>query len=215
MKNEEKKQVGAFIAFEGIDGSGKSTQISLLCEKMRKNNISYYSTKEPTDSPIGSVIHQIMTGRITTDNKVIAPLVVADRLDHLLNKVDGIKEKVNHGTVVVTDRYYFSSYAYHGVDMDMDWVIGANSICANILKPTCTVFLDIKPEEAVARIVKSRSKQELFETKERLSLVRKKYFESFERLKESEKVIIIDANKSQGVLSSEIWNLLTPYLGIR
>lgn len=215
MKNEEKKQVGAFIAFEGIDGSGKSTQISLLCEKMRKNNISYYSTKEPTDSPIGSVIHQIMTGRITTDNKVIAPLFVADRLDHLLNKVDGIKEKVNHGTVVVTDRYYFSSYAYHGVDMDMDWVIGANSICANILKPTCTVFLDLKPEDAVARIVKSRSKQELFETKERLSLVRKKYFESFERLKESETVIIIDANKSQGVLSSEIWNLLTPYLGIR
>lgn len=215
MKNDKKIQMGAFIAFEGIDGSGKSTQITLLCEKMRKNNIPYYSTKEPTDSPIGSIIHQIMTGRITTDNKVIAPLFVADRLDHLLNKVDGIKEKVNHGIVVVSDRYYFSSYAYHGVDMDMDWVIGANSICANILKPTCTVFLDLKPEEAVARIVKSRSKQELFETKERLSLVRKKYFESFERLKESEKVIIIDANKSQGVLSADIWNLLTPYLGIR
>lgn len=212
MKKDDNIRTGAFIAFEGIDGSGKSTQVRLLGERMYKLNISFYTTKEPTDSPIGSIIHQIMTGRVKTDNKVIAPLFVADRLDHLLNEVDGIKSKVNNGTIVITDRYYFSSYAYHGVDMDMDWVIKANSICADILRPTCTVFLDIKPEEAVARIAKGRSKPELFETKERLSLVRKKYFDAINQLKETENVVIVDGNKSQGVLSNEIWKIISPYI---
>ena len=82
--NDDHKNGGKFIAFEGIDGSGKSTQIEYLTEKLKKENIYYYTTMEPTDSPIGSLIHQIMTGRVKTDNKVIAALFVADRLDHLL-----------------------------------------------------------------------------------------------------------------------------------
>lgn len=52
---------------------------------------------EPTDSPIGSLIHQIMTGRIKTDNRVIAGLFVADRLDHLLNDVDGVLPQILEG----------------------------------------------------------------------------------------------------------------------
>lgn len=123
---------GNFIAFEGIDGSGKSTQIRLLSERMKAEGICCYTTMEPTDSPIGSLIHQIMTGRIKTDNKVIAALFAADRLDHLLNDVDGIVHKINEGITVLTDRYYFSSYAYHSVDMPMDWVIKANEQSSNL-----------------------------------------------------------------------------------
>ena len=69
---KQKVKKGKFIAFEGIDGSGKSTQIQLLSNTLRKMGIFCYTTMEPTDSPIGSLIHQIMTGRIKTDNKVIA-----------------------------------------------------------------------------------------------------------------------------------------------
>ena len=60
------------------------------------------------------------------DNKAIAALFAADRLDHLLNEVDGIASKIEEGTTVLTDRYYFSSYAYHSVDVPMEWVIRAN-----------------------------------------------------------------------------------------
>ena len=117
---------GKFIAFEGIDGSGKSTQVRLLAERLRSENIPFYTTMEPTDSPVGSLIHQIMTGRVKADPKVIAALFVADRLDHLLNDVNGISQKIDEGTTVIMDRYYFSSYAYQSVDAPMDWVIQAN-----------------------------------------------------------------------------------------
>ena len=153
---------GKFIAFEGIDGSGKSTQIQYLMEKLKENNIYYYTTMEPTDSPIGSLIHQIMMGRIKTDNKVIAALFVADRLDHLLNDINGLKAKIDEGITVISDRYYFSSYAYHSVDMPMEWVIQANDQCKRILQPTVTVFIDVDPDVAIERIAKNRFHQELY-----------------------------------------------------
>src|SRR5262245_51231307 len=99
-----------FIAFEGIDGSGKSTQVKLLSEKLKNEGHKVYSTYEPTDSPIGSVIRNIFKHRIEADEKTIAGLFVADRLDHLLNKTNGVLKKIEEGYTVITDRYYFSSY---------------------------------------------------------------------------------------------------------
>ncbi len=200
---------GRFIVFEGIDGSGKSTQISLLKNKLISEGHSCFQTREPSDSPIGALIHQIMIGRINTDNKALAALFVADRLDHLLSGGDKLKEKIDGGTNVISDRYYFSSYAYHSVDMDMDWVIAANSVCADVLKPDCTVFIDISPELAMKRIAEGRSKTELFETKERLTSVRENYLESFDKLKDKETVVIIDGNKSPEEIAAEVWNKIS------
>lgn len=209
--NDDHKNGGKFIAFEGIDGSGKSTQIEYLTEKLKKENIYYYTTMEPTDSPIGSLIHQIMTGRVKTDNKVIAALFVADRLDHLLNDLNGLKAKIDEGITVISDRYYFSSYAYHSVDMPMEWVIQANDQCKQILKPTATVFIDVDPDTAIERIAKNRFHQELFEKKSRLVKVREKYFESFEKEKSEENIIIVDGNRSQEEIAKEIWNKISAY----
>ncbi len=215
MKNREQKSQkikrGKFIAFEGIDGSGKSTQIQLLSNKLRDMGIYCYTTMEPTDSPIGSLIHQIMTGRIKTDNKVIAGLFVADRLDHLLNEVDGIFSKILEGTTVITDRYYFSSYAYHSIDMPMEWVIQANAQSKEILQPTVTIFIDVNPDIAVERITKHRSRLELFEKKSRLIKVREKYLEAFERLKGDENYIIIDGNKQEDEIAKNIWDEVKHY----
>lgn len=215
MKSKElkKNQVkrGAFIAFEGIDGSGKSTQIQLLSNRLREKGVYCYTTMEPTDSPIGSLIHQIMTGRIKTDNKVIAGLFVADRLDHLLNDVNGILAKIQEGTTVITDRYYFSSYAYHSVDMPMEWVIQANAQSKEILQPTVTIFIDVNPDTAIERIAKNRFHQELFEKKSRLVKVREKYLEAFEKLKAEENIIIIDGNRSQNEIADEVWQAVEKY----
>lgn len=202
---------GKFIAFEGIDGSGKSTQIQYLMEKLKENNIYYYTTMEPTDSPIGSLIHQIMMGRIKTDNKVIAALFVADRLDHLLNDINGLKAKIDEGTTVISDRYYFSSYAYHSVDMPMEWVIQANDQCKRILQPTVTVFIDVDPDVAIERIAKNRFHQELFEKKSRLVKVREKYFEAFKRERDNENIIVVDGNKQPAEIADEIWKKVQIY----
>ena len=196
---------GRFIALEGIDGSGKSTQIKYLSERLKEQGILHYTTMEPTDSPIGSLIHQIMTGRIKTDNKVIAALFAADRLDHLLNDVNGILHKIEEGVTVITDRYYFSSYAYHSVDMPMEWVIQANEQSAHILKPTVTVFVDVDPDTALERIAQNRFQQELFEKKSRLVQVREKYMEAFERLKDTENVVFVDGNQPPEKVAQEIW----------
>jgi dTMP kinase len=209
MTNNKPK--GAFIAFEGIDGAGKTTQIRKLSEKLSSLNIRCYETGEPTDSPIGSLIHQIMTGRISADNRVIASLFIADRVDHLLNSTDGIYHKIINGTTVVTDRFYFSSYAYHGVDINMDWVINGNSICAEIIRPTLNVFLDIPVEKAVERIKRDKFHIELYETEERLRLVRQKYFEAFEMLKDVENVIIVDADADADTVAERIWKVLSVY----
>lgn len=200
---------GKFIAFEGIDGSGKSTQVKRLAQRLAALGIHCYETREPTDSPIGSLIHQIMTGRISADNKVIASLFVADRIDHLLNETDGILQKVNSGITVITDRYYFSSYAYHGVDLDMDWVIQGNSISADVLRPTLTVFLDVPVQKALDRIARGRFHAELFEREERLVNVRKKYFEAFEKLRQEENVVILDADADADVVEQRIWDAVS------
>ena len=203
---------GKFIAFEGIDGSGKSTQVKILNERMKKEGNYCYVTMEPTDSPIGSLIHQIMTGRIKADNRTIAALFVADRLDHLLNDLNGIVNKVNEGITVITDRYYFSSYAYHSVDMSMDWVIKANEQSSNILRPTVTVFIDTDPDIAIERIAKNRFHQELFEKKSRLMKVREKYFEAFEKLGKVEQIVVVDGNRDEQKIAADIWEKIKPFL---
>ncbi len=134
---------GIFLALEGIDGSGKTTQLQKLTARLAQLNIKHYSTQEPTGGPVGSLIRQILTGRTLADNRVMASLFVADRLDHLLNNVDGISQKIDAGVCVLTDRYYFSSYAYQSVDMDLNWLINANRPIAEILRPNLTIFLDI------------------------------------------------------------------------
>lgn len=209
--DKEKLNHGNFFAFEGIDGSGKSTQIKILSDRLREKGVCCYTTMEPTDSPIGSLIHQIMTGRMKTDNRVIAGLFVADRLDHLLNEVDGIISKINEGITVITDRYYFSSYAYHSVDMPMDWVIKANEQSSKLLRPTVTIFIDVTPEVAIERIAQSRFHQELFEKKSILVKVRENYIKAFQLLEKEENVIIINGNQSEEEIADQVWEEVKKY----
>ena len=201
---------GNFIVFEGIDGSGKSTQVKLLANRLRALGLQYFETREPTDGPIGSLIRQFLTGRIETDDRVMASLFAADRLDHLLNGRDGIAEKINSGVSVISDRYYLSSYAYHGVSLPIEWVIEANSVSAGILRPTCNIFIDLDPETALERIKKYRSHTELYEVLDRLTEVRNKYFEAIGLVKGAETIVIVDGSLDETALSDLIWEKLSP-----
>jgi dTMP kinase len=198
-----------FIAFEGIDGSGKSTQVKLLSDNLKKTGHKVYFTCEPTDSPIGSVIRNIFKSRIEADHRVIAGLFVADRLDHLLNKTDGILKKLEEGYTVITDRYYFSSYAYQGIHMPLDWVIEANSMSADLLRPDLNIYIDISPDISMKRLTDGRSSIELYETKDNLINVRAKYFEAIDKLKFQEHVFVTDGNRSPAEIAADIWNEVT------
>ena len=202
---------GKFIVFEGIDGSGKSTQIKFLADKLKEAKIAYEITAEPSEGPVGVMIRQILTGERKMDNRVIAALFAADRLDHILNEEHGLLNKIENGTTVICDRYYFSSYAYNGVDMPMEWVIAANSQSSRLLKPTVNVFIDLDPDVALERIARNRQRTELFEKKSRLEKVRENYFEVFEKMQD-ETVIIIDGNQAPEMMAEEIWQKIRGYI---
>jgi dTMP kinase len=195
-----------FIAFEGIDGSGKSTQVKLLTDNLKKAGHKVYATFEPTDSPIGSIIRSIFNHRIEADHRTIAGLFVADRLDHLLNKTNGILKKLEDGFTVITDRYYFSSYAYHGSHMPLDWVIEANSLSADLLRPDLNVYIDVLPDLSMKRLKSGRSSIELYETLENLRNVRDKYLEVIDQLKFKENIFITDGNRSPELIATDIWS---------
>jgi dTMP kinase len=194
-----------FIAFEGIDGSGKSMQVQLLADSLEKAGHKVYTTFEPTDSRIGSIIKDIFKHKMEADHRVIAGLYVADRLDHLMNKTNGILKKLEEGFTVITDRYYFSSYAYQGTHMSQDWVIEANSLSAGLLRPDLNIYIDISPDIAMTRINAGRNSRELYETKENLHRVREKYFEAFEKLKSDEAIYITDGNRAAELIAIDIW----------
>ncbi len=194
-----------FIALEGIDGSGKSMQVKLLADQLQKAGHKVYSTFEPTDSRIGSIIKDIFHHKMEADHRVIAGLFVADRLDHLLNKTNGILKKLEEGYTVITDRYYFSSYAYQGTHMPLDWVIEANSLSADLLRPDLNIYIDISPDISITRLQNGRSTIELYETKENLQQVGEKYKEAFAKLKSKEAIFITNGNRPAELIAKDIW----------
>ena len=203
---------GRFFALEGIDGSGKSTQLPLLARRLEALGRPCVQTREPTDGPMGTLLRQVLTGQVDCDSRVVAPLFVADRLDHLLRKGDGLLALVEGGTDVLCDRYYFSSYAYQSVDLPLEWVIGANRPCADLLRPDATLFLDVDPELALERIARGRDHTELFETRERLTRTREQYFRAFEAEGDRETIFVLPGNLPPEELSQVIWDRVAPLL---
>lgn len=205
---------GKFFVLEGIDGSGKSTQIKLLYNLLVRKGYKVYKTFEPTDNPIGSLIRQIMKGRIDADEHTIAALFLADRLDHIYNHINGMLKKIESGYIVISDRYYFSSYAYHSTIVPLNWIIQANSICVEALKPDLNIFLDITPSESLKRLKKDRPTLELYENFEHLEKVRNQYLMSFEKLNNRENISIINASQTEEEVFQEISKQVLNMLGL-
>jgi dTMP kinase len=191
------------VAFEGIDGSGKSTQIQKLAEFIRREGDKAFTTCEPTDNYIGKIIRDIFSHRRDATQETIAGLFVADRLQHLLDPEEGMLKQLETGHVL-TDRYYFSSYAYHGVHVDMDWVIEANAMAVKKGKADLHVFIDVDPEISLERILASRQHVEMYETLDNLRKVRDQYLKAFEKLSRSEHVVHVDGNRDPEAIASEI-----------
>lgn len=104
---------GKFIVFEGLDGSGTSTQSQLLQNALLEKGEKVHLTCEPSPGPIGNMIRQAMQGRILFSkqddefDQQMAYLFAADRYDHLNNPVDGVLKLVNEGFYVISTRYFF------------------------------------------------------------------------------------------------------------
>lgn len=202
----EEKPQGRFLVFEGIDGSGKTTQAGKLYQRLNAGGKNAVHTCEPSDGPIGRLIRQMLSGELPVDQRTIASLFAADRTDHLMNPDNGVRNQVDQGKIVICDRYYFSSYAYHAQYIDMDWVIQANRLNADILRPHATLFIDVDPDVCIRRIRASRQTLEIYEKLDIMKQVRINYFKAFERLKTQENVIVIDGNDTPENVEEAVWD---------
>lgn len=201
---------GKFIVFEGTDGSGKSTQMKLLGKFLKGKGIDCILTHEPTDSPFGALLRACLTGRIETDERTIAALFAADRLDHISNSVNGIAKQLDAGVTVLCDRFYFSSLAYNGGLVSADWVAQLNAPAMRMLRPDLTVFIDLTPEESMKRVSR-RGETERYESLETLTKVREAYFDAFRRFGAEEQIVVIrseeDRDRTQANIRREVGKL--------
>jgi len=103
-------------------------------------------------------------------------------------------EKINNGVTVISDRYYFSNYAYQGVYMPLEWLIEANKFSAEALKPDVNIYIDVEAKVSAKRL-QSRGDKERYEEENTMFHIREKYFEAFDRLKDAENVRVVQSQK--------------------
>lgn len=201
---------GKFIVFEGTDGSGKSTQMKMAGKFLKSKGVACILTHEPTDSPFGALLRSCLTGRIDTDERAIAALFAADRLDHISNTVNGIVKLLGEGTTVLCDRFYLSSFAYNGGFVPLEWVIQLNTPAMELLRPDLTIFLDITPEESMRRVAR-RGETERYETADKQTKIRENYYKLFERFGARENLVIVkseeEKERTQANVRRAVWSL--------
>ncbi|WP_116105632.1 dTMP kinase [Lewinella sp. IMCC34191] len=168
-----------FIVIEGLDGSGKSTQIDLLRDYFQSHGTACHVTAEPTDLPTGKLIRSVLRKEISVDPRTLAAMFAADRIEHLFHPEVGILAKLAAGYHVVASRYYFSSLAYQSEFVDPGFVASLNSLAKVTLPADLTIFLDLEPEVSMQRIRNRPGEDELFETLEKLQHVRESFLNAF------------------------------------
>ncbi|QTQ15927.1 dTMP kinase [Treponema parvum] len=150
-----------FIALEGIDGSGTSTQLKILSERPEREK--FFITAEPTSSPTGVFLRRVLKGELTVEPRTAAFLFAADRNEHI-NGAKGIREQIAQGKIAISDRYTFSSLAYQSVSCGWELPYKLNE---DFPLPQILFFFEIPPDVALKRI-KNRNFTEIYEKREYL-----------------------------------------------
>lgn len=187
---------GKFIVFEGLDGSGQSTQAEILKKylEMEKNK-DVILTKEPTSQNIGKLIRDGLQRKIDFSARTFQFLFCADRSHHLENEIISSLRK---GKWVICDRYVFSTLTYGSLKLDFDWLL---TLSKGFLMPDITVLLKVKPDICIKRIDKNRGKREFFEQERILKKVWNNYMKLTSRFKN---IFVVNGEQSIEKVSEDI-----------
>lgn len=198
---KKNKFLGKFLVIEGLDGSGKSTQIRLLGEELAKRKVRHYLTREHTrEGIIGKVIERVVSGQEKLDPIALQLLFVVDRLDHLRREIE---PELKKGRLVVCDRYYWTTVAYGSLVAEKNWFIKVNRYC---LEPDLTIYLDINPKEAVLRLKARGEKMTIFEKLSHLKYFKKIYDWLLEKF--PDKSVRVDGKRSPKKITRDIIKIL-------
>ena len=187
-----------FVTFEGGEGSGKSSALRLLDERLRQEGYQTVLTREPGGTEIAEQIRNVILDKANTkmDARTEALLYAASRRQHLVEKVwPAIKE----GKIVLCDRYLDSSLAYQGGarGLGIDNVLNINMFATEGTFPDITLLFDIEPELGLERIAKNANREVNRLDLEKIEFhhgVRKTFLELAARY--PERFVIIDASKT-------------------
>lgn len=211
---------GQFIVLEGIDGAGTTTQAQLLGDSLRARGLPVCLTREPSDGPFGSLLRQILGGRVVVPGiqgvhppswGAMALLFGADRLDH----VDAtINPNLMDGVTVICDRYDHSSVAYQtvtggGGQDTTDWVKEINK---HARRPDLVIVLDVSPSVAAKRRSARGTARDIFESDE-LQEELSKFYQDIDRHFSSDRIVHIDANEPTEVVAKAVDNAVRQLRG--
>lgn len=193
-----------FIVLDGMDGSGKSTQIGKLHEYLFKKDksIRILTTREPTFGSYGKKIRQMLSSQKDpySSSSELLDLYVKDREDHLKHLIEPFMQSRDENiSIVLCDRYYYSTIAYQSAQgVDEKEAIEKNK---NFLKPDLALIFDLDPGTALQRISKDRN-IEKFEKKEFMEKLR----QNFLNLKQlpDENLFYVDASKNTEEIFEQI-----------
>ncbi len=191
------KYPGKFIAIEGIDGSGTTSQVIRLNEFFYKEKIPALFTQEPTNNVIGGITRGCLSGDLKIPSAAgLQLLFAADRANHLEKEIIPSLQK---GLNVITKRYFLSSIAYGSVDInDTDWLWKIND---QFLIPDLTILLKISSKTRMQRMAQNNLQLNLFTDKENIE----KVWLNYEAIaKKYPNILIIDAEKSQDEVFAEV-----------
>ena len=180
-----------FIAIEGLDGSGGTTQSRLLKEWFEQQGHSVLLTREPSQGPVGRFIKENLL--TNTENRrlgenIFPYLFAADRQDHLDHE---IFPALMDGKMVITDRYYHSSLAYQGLTLGIPFVANINAV---FRKPDLTLILWLQPEVSFERIKLRGAPVERYETLDHLRSIEEAYKSVLAHCRsQGENIIRVDA----------------------
>ena len=187
---------GKFIVFEGPDGSGQTTQSSLLEKYIFGLGKKVVLTKEPTlDSKAGLEVKDILNHEKESTPEDLQKLFAEDRKEHLEKLIiPALKE----GSAVISDRYFFSTFAFGSLGADLEWLISINE---DFILPDITFVLTVKPETSIERIASRGIKSTLFEKLESLKKVMENYKNLANRF---ENMVFIDGDRPIEEIHKEI-----------
>lgn len=204
--------LGKFIVFEGGEGSGKTTQIKLLQQKLETAGFSVLTTREPggTNCPIAEKIRQLLKDPTNKEMKPAAEffLFLASRNQHVEQIV---KPAVSAGQIVISDRYFGSSFAYQHFGrglFDLQTMKNINALAINGAVPDLTILLDIEPTSGLTRVESGANRNNLKDDRfdaEQLEFHEKVRNGYLTLAKTEPNWQVFDANQPPEKLHEQIW----------
>jgi dTMP kinase len=201
---------GRFVVLEGIDGAGTTTQVARLADRLRAARVPVRATREPSDGPVGTVVRQVLTGRIIVPGgrapgwATMALLFAADRMDHVESEIEPF---LAEGGIVVSDRYDASSLAYQSISSGaeakeaVEWIRSLNRY---VRRPDLTVVLDLSPDLAAERRSHRGEAAQLYEQNE-VQRALAAFYRDLAKHMPNDRVVVVDATGSIDEVHARVW----------